>query len=71
MRIERRMGEWTQEVESYPNEFGQTCWRWYVHRELPDDVRNGTTKGWAYGFPSRELAEASAARFMSTDGTEA
>lgn len=71
MRIESRMGEWTLGIESYQNAYGQTEWKWHVHRELPDDVRIGTTKGWASGFASRELAESSAKRFMDTDGRDA
>jgi hypothetical protein len=70
MRIETRMGEWTQEVESHSNAFGQTCWKWHVRRTLPEGVLMGVTAGSSEGHASRELAEASAKRFMDTDGRD-
>ena len=70
MKIESRYGAWAQIVGTHQNQFGQTCWRWSVRRDLPEGVREGVTAGESDGQVSRDAAEASAKRFMDTDGRD-
>lgn len=70
MKIESRHGAWAQTIESHQNQYGQTCWRWRVRRELPEGVLQGVTAGESEGHVSRDAAEASAKRFMDSDGRD-